>query len=81
VLVVPEEIRGVNPAFHGHPPPEARRAKIQEIPVHPSILNHRASHGLDTVVKEKFYVPHTQWHRSVGRRASRVDPVIALKSA
>jgi ABC-type antimicrobial peptide transport system permease subunit len=22
--------------------------------------------GLDTVVKEKFYVPHTQWHRSLG---------------
>src|SRR5262245_3768245 len=22
--------------------------------------------GLDTIVKEKFYVPHTQWHRSVG---------------
>jgi len=22
--------------------------------------------GLDTVVKEKFYIPHTQWHRSLG---------------
>jgi predicted permease len=22
--------------------------------------------GLDAVVKEKFYVPHTQWHRSLG---------------
>jgi len=22
--------------------------------------------GLDTIVKEKFYVPHAQWHRSIG---------------
>src|SRR4029450_9557606 len=22
--------------------------------------------GLDGVIKEKFYIPHTQWHRSLG---------------